>query len=189
MTLPLAVLAGAVFVPMLLEARRSRANERELRARGAIEPQHDVYRVMQVAYPGCFLAMIVEGWLRGPGPAVGVAAGAAVFVAGKALKYWAVAALGQYWTFRVLVLPGALPVVSGPYRWLRHPNYAGVAGELAGVALLAHAPLAGLLSIGGFGALMVARMRVEERAWAAYGSPRPGAAPLMTPASGRPDAR
>ena len=56
-----ALLLCIAFVPMLLEARRSAANERTLRARGAVEPADDVYRAMQLAYPACFLAMVAGG--------------------------------------------------------------------------------------------------------------------------------
>jgi methyltransferase len=87
-----------------------------------------------------------------------------VFVVGKTLKYWAIASLGRRWTFRVLVPPDARLVTTGPYRYLRHPNYVGVAGELVGAAFMAHAPLTGVLAVLGFGALMLARIRIEERA-------------------------
>lgn len=160
----LPVLFVVAFVPMLLEASRSTRNGRALRAMGAVEPAGDVYRAMQVAYPACFLAMIAEAWARGRGASVFVAAGAAVFTAAKALKYWAVAALGVRWSFRVLVPPGSPRVTSGPYRLFAHPNYVAVAGELAGMALMAQAPWSGTLSVIGFGGLMIARVRVEERA-------------------------
>lgn len=159
-----ALLLAAVFVPMLLEARRSRRNERRLRVAGAHEAARDVYPLMQVAYPACFLAMIAEGWARQAPTDAWTVGGAAVFGAAKTLKYWAIASLGPRWTFRVLVVPGARLVADGPYRWLRHPNYAGVLGEIAGVALMACAPLAGPASLAGFGALIAARIRVEERA-------------------------
>ena len=158
------VLLLVAFVPMLFEARRSRRHELALRSRGAIEPEHDVYPLMQVAYPACFLAMAAEGWPREAPPGWLLAAGAIVFAAGKALKYWAIATLGPRWTFRVLVLPRAPLIMDGPYRWLRHPNYVGVAGELAGFALLAAAPITGVLSLVVFGSLMLVRMTVEERA-------------------------
>ena len=79
-------------------------------------------------------------------------------------RYWAIATLGDRWTFRVLVPPGSSRTLGGPYRVLRHPNYIGVAGELVGFALLAGAPIAGALACAGFGALLFARIRVEERA-------------------------
>ena len=60
--------------------------------------------------------------------------------------------------------PGTTPVVAGPYRFLRHPNYVGVVGELAGASLLAGAPVAGVLGTLLFSGLMALRVRVENRA-------------------------
>ena len=62
------------------------------------------------------------------------------------------------------MVPGAPLTVKGPYRWLRHPNYVGVMGELAGVAAAAGAPVSGSLAVVAFGALMIKRIAVEERA-------------------------
>jgi methyltransferase len=90
--------------------------------------------------------------------------GLAVFVVAKALKYWAIATLGTRWTFRVLVVPGAPLVGAGPYRFMRHPNYVGVCLELVGMACMARAFVSGPLAVGVFAALLVARMRVEDRA-------------------------
>lgn len=163
MRLPLLLLAVA-FIPMAFEARRSRANERALRALGAREPADDVYGAMQVTYPLCFVAMAAEAWLQHRAVNGVFLAGAGVFLAGKLLKYWAIATLGPRWTFRVLVPPRSSRVPSGPYRFMRHPNYAGVAGELAGAALMAQAPVTGITAVLAFGALMMARIRVEERA-------------------------
>lgn len=160
-TLPLFALA---FVPMLIEARRSASNARALRAAGAIEPHGDVFPAMQVAYPACFAAMIVEAWMRGRGSTAGTLPGAVIFAGAKALKYWAIHTLGPRWTFRVLVPPSSSRITGGPYRFLRHPNYVGVAGELVGFALLAGAPVTGGVSIISFGLLLLARIRVEERA-------------------------
>jgi methyltransferase len=149
---------------MLLEAQRSARNERALRAAGAIEPSHDVYALMQVTYPASFLAMIAEAWMRGSGLTALAVVGAVVFVLAKTIKYWAIATLGDRWTFRVLVPPGSARTLHGPYRWLRHPNYVGVAGEMVGFALLAQSPITGMIATGLFALLLVARIRVEERA-------------------------
>jgi len=94
------------------------------------------------------------------------AAGLVVFAAAKALKYWAIASLGPRWTFRVLVPPGSARTVSGPYRWLAHPNYVAVTGELAGVAVAMHALVSGPLAVAGFGWLMLRRISIEEKALA-----------------------
>jgi methyltransferase len=160
---PLALLV-LVFAPMLLEARRSARNEHVLRGLGAVEPSGDVYRLMQVLYPVCFVAMIAEAWLRHRTLSPAVVPGAIVLVAAKALKYWAIASLGSRWSFRVLVPPLSSPTSAGPYRFMRHPNYVAVLGELTGAALMARAPVSGVLSVFAFGALLLVRIRVEERA-------------------------
>jgi len=153
-----------VFFPMAVEATRAASNERTQRARGGIEPPDDVYKMMRVAYPAAFLAMIAEGLVRGAPSTLAPAAGIVLFAAAKALKWWAILTLGPFWTFRVIVVPDAPLVTSGPYRYLRHPNYVAVVGELIGVALMAGAPLAGILGTVGFGFLMLKRIAVEERA-------------------------
>ena len=160
---PLCLLTLA-FIPMLLEAARSAANERKLRAAGAVEPEDDVIGIMQVVYPAGFLAMIVEAWWKGSGWGSAATLGAIVFGSAKALKYWAIATLGERWTFRVLVPPRSQRIVRGPYVWLRHPNYIAVAGEIIGFAVVAGAPLTGTLAAAGFGVLMLMRIKVEERA-------------------------
>jgi methyltransferase len=160
----LILIALAIFIPMLLEARRAAANEQVQRALGGIEPADDVYKMMRVAYPATFLAMIVEGALRRPAAGILLAAGAAVFVFAKALKWWAILTLGGFWTFRVIVVPGESLVVTGPYRWLRHPNYLAVVGELVGTALMTAAAITGPLATAGFCVLLSKRISIEDRA-------------------------
>jgi methyltransferase len=162
-------LASIVYAAMLVEAARARSNERAQFARGGVEPPDDVYRAMQLVYPAAFAAMIAEGFVRPAPPTPVLVAGAAVFAVGKALKWWAIAALGPFWTFRVVVVPGAPLVARGPYRFLRHPNYAGVAGELVGTALLTGAAVAGPIAVAAFGLLLLKRIRVENR-WLAAAS-------------------
>lgn len=153
-----------VFTLTAIEARRASANESLQRARGGIEPPHDVYKAMRIAYPGAFLVMFAEGFLRGePSPTL-IVAGAAVFAAAKALKWWAIVTLGRCWTFRVIVVPDSRRIVTGPYRHLRHPNYVAVVGELVGVALTTGARITGPIATLGFILLILKRIGVEERA-------------------------
>jgi methyltransferase len=82
----------------------------------------------------------------------------------KALKAWAIQALGVRWTFRVLVLPGVPLVTRGPYALMRHPNYVAVVGELVGAALMFGSPVTGPVGLIAFGSLLRRRIAVEERA-------------------------
>ncbi len=158
--LALAVVAGL----MLGEAGISRRNTRRLRARGAVEPPGDVWPWLAASYPTAFVAMALEGAVNGVAGPIGQAVGVALFFAAKALKYWAIAALGERWSFRVLVVPGVPLVTRGPYRWMRHPNYVAVVGELAAMALVMRARVTGPLALVGVLVLLGRRIRVEERA-------------------------
>jgi len=149
----------AAFALMLLEG--------SLRAMGRVGPLGG-----GASIDGAALGRALDAWRlwysRPPSPEVFVA-GAAVFAIGKALKWWAILTLGPAWTFRVIVVPGARLVANGPYRFLRHPNYLGILGELVGVALMTTALASGVLAVLGFGLLMLRRIGVEERALAAGG--------------------
>jgi methyltransferase len=162
------VTAAAVIVLafLLAEAWRAARNERAQRAQGGQEPAGDVYALMSVAYPAAFTAMFVEGFTRGAPSTRVFAAGALLFTASKALKWWAILSLGSAWTFRVIVVPGMRLVSSGPYRLMRHPNYAAVVGELVAVALMTGARLSGPLVTSFFMALIIRRLSVERRALA-----------------------
>jgi len=159
-----ALILAATLVMMASETLLSMANERRLRQQGAIEPADDVYRTMRWAYPVCFAAMAAEGAWRGPAAPTVLVAGLAIFGLAKALKAWAMTSLGPRWSFRVLVLPNAPLVTDGPYRLIHHPNYVAVMGEIVGVACAVWAPVTGVLAVAGFGALIRARIGVEDRA-------------------------
>jgi methyltransferase len=155
---------AAAAAMMVAELRRSRANERVLRAQGAVEPPGDVYRPMAIVYPAIFGAMTLEGMLAGPSPDAVLVVGVIVFAAAKLLKLWAITSLGPRWSYRVLVLPGAPLVSTGPYARLRHPNYVAVFGEIAGFALIVAARITGAISLVIFALLMRKRIGIEERA-------------------------
>lgn len=159
--------AGALFavlVMMLSELTRSRRHERALRSRGAVEPEGDVYRWMAVTYPMIFVSMAVEGALFGPAWDWVLAAGFIIFVAAKLLKLWAIATLGLRWSYRVLVLPNEPLVTTGPYAYLRHPNYVAVFGEIMGFAMMVGARWTGIASLLLFGVLVRRRISIEENA-------------------------
>ena len=153
-----------VLLVMAGEMLWSRGNERELRRQGAAEPSGDVYRAMAWVYPLSFVAIGIEGALRGRPASAVLLGGLTVFLVAKALKYWAIASLGSRWTFRVLVPKESTLIRTGPYAFVRHPNYVAVLGEIIGFALFAGAIFSGIAGVLVFGALLRRRVRVEERA-------------------------
>jgi methyltransferase len=87
-----------------------------------------------------------------------------LYVAFQPLRLWTIATLGPYWTTRIITVPGAPLVRTGPYRILRHPNYAVVCVEIAALPLAFGAvEIAIVFSILN-ASLLSWRIRTEERA-------------------------
>ena len=158
-------LVAAVALERVAELVVSRRNEHRLRAAGAVEAGRGHYLAMVAFHAALLLACVAEpaAWPE-PWPAAVALPAAGLVLAGQALRWWAVWALGGRWSTRVLVVPGASPVRSGPYRWLRHPNYLAVIVEVAALPLASGAwrtaIAAGLVNA----AILAVRIRVEEAA-------------------------
>ena len=91
------------------------------------------------------------------------------FIVLQGLRLWVLATLGPRWTTRIIVLPGEPLVASGPYRYLAHPNYAVVAGEIALLPLALHLPLLALIFTALNAAVLAIRIRTEAHALSATG--------------------
>ena len=162
----LAWVAPAVAAQRLGELWLCRRNRSRLLARGGREVRPDTYRPM-VALHVLFLAFLsIESYpWRVPADARTWACLGAL-AAVTALRYWAIASLGEYWNTRVVVVPGTHLVRTGPYRFLRHPNYLVIVLEFLVLPLLMRAPVTLVLfSLANLAALRQ-RIRIEETALA-----------------------
>ena len=152
-----------------LELRLSRRNAARAFARGGIEVGGEHFGWMRVLHAALLLGCALE--VTGLGRAFDARLALpmlALVIGAQALRYWAIAALGERWNVRVIVVPGEPAVTTGPYRFLRHPNYLAVAIE--GFALpLVHGAWISALAFSALNAwLLRTRIRVEERALAEH---------------------
>lgn len=156
-----------VALERLLELRVSRRHERILRARGAVEHAERQMPWMVAIHTGWLVSMLLEVWLLSSPFRLPLAIPAfALFMAGQALRFSAIRALGERWTVRVLTLQEPA-VTRGIFRYLRHPNYLGVVLEIAVLPLVHGAFMTAVLFSVANGVLLLARIRAEERALAA----------------------
>ena len=105
-----------------------------------------------------------SGVLPWPGGRVWpVAVGLAAMAAGIGLRLWSIITLGRFFQYRIRIQSGHRVVTGGPYRYVRHPSYAGIALVLTGIALATGdvLSLAAVLILGGTG--LWVRIRAEER--------------------------
>lgn len=79
-------------------------------------------------------------------------------------RIWSIASLGHYWTTRIITFPERPLIARGPYRYLRHPNYAIVACEIAVVPLVFGAWQIATLFSALDAIALIARIRAENPA-------------------------
>jgi methyltransferase len=158
----------------------SRANGRAAFENGAFEVGQRHYRWMAAMHLAFFASCAAEVVLLDrpfPGAVGFVALGLALLA--QVLRYAAVRALGKRWNVRIIVWPLAAPVTTGPYRFVRHPNYVAVAVELACVPLVHGAFVTAVVFSICNAAVLAVRIREEERALADAFRDRPRMIPRL----------
>ncbi|HUZ49056.1 MAG TPA: isoprenylcysteine carboxylmethyltransferase family protein [Candidatus Dormibacteraeota bacterium] len=156
----IAALALVAFVAVQrgVELFYARRNTRRLLAAGGVEAGAEHYPLFILLHASWLIALLAylprsvepNGWL------------VAVFFALQGLRVWAIRSLGPFWTTRLITVPGAPLVRRGPYRFIRHPNYVVVAGEIAVLPLALGEPWVALgFSLLNAGLLAV-RIRKED---------------------------
>jgi methyltransferase len=88
----------------------------------------------------------------------------AIFLALQVLRLWVLTTLGRRWTTRIIVLPEAPLVAIGPYRFVSHPNYLVVAGEIAALPLCLGLPWLALIFSAANAVILLIRIRAENAA-------------------------
>jgi methyltransferase len=121
---------GYVTLARLVEMRVARINTARLLAQGGYDVAGGHYPVIIAMHVGWLASL----WWLAPGRAV-VPGWLALFVLLQPVRVWVMAALGRRWTSRIIVVPGETLVHTGPYRFMAHPNYAVVVGEVASLPL------------------------------------------------------
>jgi methyltransferase len=148
-----------VALQRLIELAHARNNTARMRRLGAVEADaqgYPLYVLLHVAWLTS-LAIFVPAATPAEWPLIGV------FVLLQLGRAWVIVSLGPYWTTRIITLPGAPLVRTGPYRYFRHPNYLLVIAEIA-VLPLAFGAVAIAAIFSALNLLLIARrVWIEDR--------------------------
>lgn len=155
------LILGLVTLQRLAELIVARHNTRALLARGAYEVGAGHYPLIV----GLHAAWLATLWWLAPGRPVSWPL-IALFLTLQIGRLWVLATLGQRWTTRIIILPGAPLVTSGPFRFVRHPNYMIVVAEIALLPLAFGLWEAALIFSLLNAAVLAVRIRAEEKALA-----------------------
>jgi len=154
------LIVGLVALERLAELVYARRNTAALLREGAHEIGRRHYPLIVLLHAAWLITIYlaaaqdtppVWGWI-------------AVFLLLQAARYWVIATLGRYWTTRLIAVPNAPVVTRGPYRFLRHPNYAVVIAEIAVLPLAFREYAVALLFSLLNAALLAWRKRIENAA-------------------------
>ena len=156
---------GAICIERLAELVVSSRHAAAMKARGGVEYGAGHYPAMVALHVGLLLGCVVEPVVadRPFIPALGWSM-VAVVLAAQALRWWCIATLGEQWSTRVIVAPTLPLVTSGPYRWLRHPNYVAVVAEGVALPLVHTAWVTAVTFTVLNAALLTVRIRIENAA-------------------------
>ena len=154
-----AIILALVTVERLAELWLARRNTAALLARGAVERSARHYPLIVMLHA----AWLATLWTLGSANPV-QAGWLALFIILQAARIWVLATLGPRWTTRIIILPGAPLIITGPYRWLSHPNYAVVVAEIAVLPLCLGLPGVALAFTLANAAVLTLRITAENAA-------------------------
>lgn len=128
---PAIAILGFVTLQRATELPIARANTRRLLAAGGREVAPGHYPLIVALHAAWILTL----WLQALDQPVHVPF-LLLFAGLQGLRIWTLRTLGPRWTTRIIVVPGEQLVARGPYRFVRHPNYLVVIGEIAVLPLV-----------------------------------------------------
>jgi len=136
-------------------------NTRKLVARGAVEVAARHYPLIVAVHAAWLMSL----WILGRDQPVTMLA-LLFYLVLQGFRFWVMWTLGPRWTTRIIIVPGQPLVSAGPYRFLAHPNYAVVAGEIAVLPLVLGLPLLAAVFTILNAAVLAIRIAAENRALA-----------------------
>jgi methyltransferase len=161
-----ALLVAFVALQRLAELVLARWNTHRLLAAGGVEYGRSHYPAMVALHTAWLLGLWWFGRNRSVDPMW-----LGVFILLQAGRIWVIANLGRRWTTRIIVLPNEPLIATGPYRWLKHPNYLIVALEIAVVPLALGMPVFAAIFTLLNAVILYHRIRAENAAWAQAAEP------------------
>ncbi|QUG42437.1 isoprenylcysteine carboxyl methyltransferase [Psychrobacillus sp. INOP01] len=124
------ILISLVIIQRLIEVAIAKRNEKRMLAQGAYEVGASHYPYMVTMHVCFFISLIVEVIVFNRSISALFPLFLLLFIFVQLLRVWCLTSLGSFWNTKIIILPNANVVKSGPYIYLRHPNYVVVCLEI-----------------------------------------------------------
>jgi methyltransferase len=154
----------AVAVLRVVELRISRRHQREMLARGAKKIDEPRFRWMVLLHTALLLGAASEVvFLKRPFLPWLAAPMLAIFLAANGVRWWVIRTLGDHWNVQVMDSTQLGVITSGPFRFVRHPNYAAVFAEMLALPLIHTAWITAAAGTIAHAGVLAQRISTEER--------------------------
>ncbi|MGC1906261.1 MAG: isoprenylcysteine carboxylmethyltransferase family protein [Candidatus Acidiferrum sp.] len=148
----------------IVELRISRRHQRAMVPRGAQVVVEPIYRWMVALHTFVIVGSAVEVvMLKRPFIPVLAVMMLGIFLAANIVRWWVIRTLGDHWNVQVMDSTRLGVVTDGPFRFVRHPNYAAVFAEMIALPLIHTAWITALAGAIGHIAVLAQRLSTEER--------------------------
>ena len=154
----------AVALLRLVELRISKRHQQEMAARGAAKINEPKFRWMVLLHTAVLLGAALEVvFLRRPFLPWLAAPMFVIFLTANAVRWWVIRSLGEHWNVQVVDSTRLGVVTSGPFRYVRHPNYAAVFAEMLALPLIHTAWITAVAGTIAHIGVLAQRLSTEER--------------------------
>ena len=140
--MPTSVIAYIVFLVLigalrLGEVKISARNQQRMVQAGVKKVSDPAFRWMVIFHAGVLISAGLEVlFLHRPLiPALAIGAGI-VFISANLIRWWVIRTMAGHWNVQVMASTSLGVVTTGPYKWVRHPNYLAVLLELISIPLI-----------------------------------------------------
>ena len=158
------ILLAIVALLRLYELRISRRHQQDMIARGASKVDEPHFRWMVVLHTGVLIGAAAEVvLLKRPFIPLLAAVCFPLFLAANAVRWWVIRTLGEHWNVQVMNSTGLGVITSGPFRYVRHPNYAAVFTEMLVLPLIHTAWITAILGSAAHILVLSQRLSTEEK--------------------------
>jgi methyltransferase len=153
----------AVGLLRIFELSVSRRHQQQMIAHGATKVEEPRFRWIVLLHTAVLVGAALEVvLLRRPFIPALAAVMLLLFLGGNAVRLWVVRTLGEHWNVQVMNSTNLGVITSGPFRFVRHPNYAAIFVEMFSLPLVHTAWVTALLGCVGFVVTISQRIAVEE---------------------------
>jgi methyltransferase len=153
----------AVALLRIFELGVSRRNQQKMIAQGATKPTEQKFRRVVLVHTGVLIGAACEVvFLHRPFFPVLAVLMFFLFLASNALRLWVVRTMGKHWNVQVMNSTGLGVVTTGPFRFVRHPNYAAIFVEIISLPLIHTAWITAVLGCLAYSVTISQRISLEE---------------------------